>query len=320
MRSRRIQIGLLIIAAAMAVGLTACATRDIPFADLKARYDFPGGAYFEPQTDVRIHYLDEGRRDGPAIILVHGFAASLYAWRPWVERLKGDYRLISLDLPGHGLTMTPKGYRASVDRNADIVDKLATRLGVSRFVLGGNSMGGAVALNYAMTHPERLDGLVLVDAAGWPGKTGASGPPPFVFLLIANPLGRALAKVIDPHDLARGGLKAAYLDPALVTDELVNRYADLALAPGHRDVLLTMNSRPVKRVTPADFARITIPTLVMAGEHDKVIPVAQSKAIAAAIPGAKLVTYPDGGHVPMEQLPDESARDLRLFLETLGLT
>ncbi len=302
-------------------GLAACATRDIPFETLEPRYGFPDSQRYEPEPGLSVHYLDEGPRDRPTLVMVHGFAASVHAWTPWVERLSGDYRLIRLDLPGHGLTRTPKGYRASLDGNVALVDSLTRSLGVEHFVLIGNSMGGAVAWNYALAHPERLDGLVLVDSAGWPGEGARRRQgPPLAFALLANPIGRAILKTINPKSVARGGLESAYLDKSMVTDELVSRYADLALAPGHRDVLITMNSRPARTVSAEDFASIRTPTLVMAGEQDKIIPADQSKAIAKAMPGARLVLYPDGGHVPMEQLPDRSAADLRAFLESLAPT
>jgi pimeloyl-ACP methyl ester carboxylesterase len=304
--------------AALGGGLAACATREIPYATLAEKYGLPASLRFEPELGLSIHYTDEGDRSGRTLILVHGFAASVHAWRPWIDRLKDDYRLIAIDLPGHGLTQAPKGYRATMEGNAALVGKLADHASVTRFVLAGNSMGGAVAASFAMTHPERLEGLVLVDAAGWPGEDrGASGGPPLVFQLMNNPVGRAILKWFDPRMFAKGGLKSAYLDESLVTKDLVDRYGELALAPGHRDILLTQNSRPAKSVTAADYKEIEVPTLVLSGEQDKLIPVAQSRAIAAAIPGARLVTYPEGGHVPMEQLPDQSAKDLREFLETL---
>jgi pimeloyl-ACP methyl ester carboxylesterase len=179
-------------------------------------------------------------------------------------------------------------------------------------------MGGAVSLVFAMKHPERLDGLVLVDAAGWPGEDGEKrGGPPGMFALFNNPVGRGVIKWFDPRMFATGGLKSAYLDETLVTKELVDRYGELALAPGHRDILLTQNSRSEALSSVSSFAKISVPTLVMSGEQDKLIPVDDSRAIAAAIPGAELVTYPEGGHVPMEQLPDQSARDLKIFLKTL---
>lgn len=313
---------LIIIAAAFAAlagGLTACASRDIPYATLEQKYGFSDSRYFEPEPGLRIHYLDEGPRDAQMLVMVHGFAASVHAWRPWADRLKADYRVVSLDLPGHGLTQNPKRYRASLDANVALVDALTDHVGASRFVLIGNSMGGAVAWNYALAHPDRLRGLVLVNAAGWPGENGErNSGPPFFFQLLNNPVGRGFLKLFDPRLFAGGGLRSAYIDETLVDDALIDRYAELARAPGHRDVLLTQRSAPATPRTAADLAAISTPTLVMAGAQDKLIPPEQQEAIAAAIPGARLIVYADGGHVPMEQLPDRSAADLRAFLDGIA--
>lgn len=297
-----------------------CVTQEIPYPTLQERYGLSASEEFIPAPGVRVHFTDEGPKKAPALILVHGFAASVHAWRPWSERLSSDYRLVAIDLPGHGLTQTPPGYAASLGKNAELVGKLADHLGIDRFVLAGNSMGGAVSLAFAMKHPERLNALVLVDAAGWPGEDGKRGGPPAFAGMFNNPVGHFFMKMIDVRMLAEGGLKSAYLDESLVTRDLLNRYADLAMAEGHRDVLLNQRSQPDKPWTPADFARINLPTLVMAGEQDKLIPVEDARAIAAAIPHARLVTYPQGGHLPMEQLPDETVRDLRDFLTSIRLS
>jgi pimeloyl-ACP methyl ester carboxylesterase len=302
-----------LVGLAAACVATACASREIPFAELRADYVLSTSGTFEAAPGLNIHYTDEGPRGGPAIMLVHGFAASVHAWRPWVERLKGDYRLIAIDLPGHGLTETPPGYQATLEGNAALVDALAEKLGVRHFVLAGNSMGGAVSLAYAMAHPDRLDGLVLVDAAGWPGDGKSGGPPAFVGLF-NNGFGRFLIKLIDPHLIATSGLKSAYVDEALVTDDLVDRYANFAMGEGHRDVLLTQRSQASPPWTVDSFRKIDVPTLVMVGEKDALIPPADAQAIANAIPKAYLVTYPEGGHLPMEQLPDETVRTLRAFM------
>ena len=295
------------------MGASACALHEIPFADLRAEYALPTSRTFEASLGVKVHYTDEGRRDGRVIFLVHGFAASVHAWRPWIERLKADYRLIALDLPGHGLTETPPGYKASLEGNAALIDALAVELGVGHFVLAGNSMGGAVSLSYAMAHQDKLDGLVLVDAAGWPGDASQGGPPAFVGLF-NNGIGRLLIKMADPHMFATDGLKSAYVDEALVTNKVVDRYVDFAMAEGHRDVLLTQRSQPTRPWTKNDFRNIHVPTLVMVGAKDALIPPSDAKAIANAIPGAYLVSYPEGGHLPMEQLPDETVRSLRAFI------
>lgn len=310
------RLAILILCLLGAAGLSACAKPELPWAQLESRYAGPASRYMDLPNGVRVHYRDEGNPAGRAVVLIHGFAASLHAWEPWVARLSPDYRIISLDLAGHGLTRTPAGYRISTEGQVAVVEAVTRKLGVERFVLGGNSMGGAVAWSYALAHPARLQGLVLVDAAGWPTEGRREGSP-LVFKLLANPVGRAALKSIDLRSMAEKGLKQAYLDQTLVTDALVDRYADLALAPGRRELILTSQSQPRQPVTQATFAKIATPTLVMTGEQDKVIPAASSRGLAGAIPGAKLITYPGVGHVPMEQIPDRSARDLKAFLAEL---
>ncbi len=295
--------------------LAACAMREISIAQLRVEYGVPASRTFEPSPGVRVHYTDEGARGGRTLILVHGFAASVHAWRPWIDRLAKDFRVVAIDLPGHGLTQTPSGYRATLEQNAQLVEDLATHLGIERFILAGNSMGGAVSLAYAMEHAQRLQGLVLVSPAGWPDERGGGAPGGFA--LLNNDAGRFILKLMDPRIVVGGGLKSAYVDEALVTDAVIDRYAELAMGEGHRDVLLTQRSQPETPWTPASFAAIRTPTLVMVGEKDALIPPASGRAIARAIPGAYLVTYPEGGHLPMEQLPDQTVQHLLAFIRGL---
>jgi pimeloyl-ACP methyl ester carboxylesterase len=305
-----------ILAAAMALGLSACAGPDIPFASLNAKYANPQSKWMDLPDGLKVHYRDEGRRDGRAIVLIHGFSASLHAWEPWVQRLAPDYRVITLDLPGHGLTKAPKGYRVGPDTQVKVVDHVTARLGAERFVVGGNSMGGGVSWRYALAYPEKVEALVLVNAAGWPSERSGDGPP-LVFRLLGNPVGRAIIKSFDTRPMAEGGLKSAYYDPKIVTPDLIDRYVDFSRAPGHKDILLTQQQGGRTPVTPATFAAIKAPTLIIHGEQDSVIPAASSRGLAGAIPGAKLIIYDGVGHVPMEQIPERSWQDLKAFLKTL---
>lgn len=293
--------------------LSAC-TKDIPYQVLEKRYANAQSRYLDLGGGVRVHYRDEGPKTAPPIVLVHGFSASLHAWEPWVARLTPDYRVVSLDLPGHGLTLVPDGYQITPAAQVGVVDAVTRKVGLTRFVIGGNSMGGGVAWRYALAHPERVRGLVLVDAAGWPDAKGDK--PPLVFKLLANPVGRALLGHVDPRPLVKPGLEDAYLAPSVVTPALVDRYVDFALAPGRRK-LMTSGARPRPVNDPAIFARIKAPTLVMHGGADGLIPVAAGRGFAGAIPGAELIVYPGVGHVPMETIPDRSAADLRAFLQAL---
>jgi pimeloyl-ACP methyl ester carboxylesterase len=282
---------------------------DIPYATLAARYGYPDSQYMDLAGGVRVHYRDLGPRDAPTIVLVHGFAASTHAWDAWAKALSASYRVVVLDLPGHGLTRTAEGYVVRSDSFEAVVDELTRRLGIARFTLGGNSMGGAVAWTYALDHPGRVERLVLVDAAGWP-KHERGGA--MIFKFINNPIGRKVLKDIEIRPLMTQGLRAAYVDPKLVTPALADRYVDLARAPGHRDILLAQ--RPRRDATAADLSAIHVPTLVMFGLEDRLIPATDAEKFHKAIPAVTLILYPGVGHVPMEQIPERSAADLQAWL------
>jgi pimeloyl-ACP methyl ester carboxylesterase len=308
---RGLGVALLLIVVLATAGWFLLQRPDIPYATLEQRYGYADSRYMDLPGGLRAHYRDLGPRGAPAIVLVHGFSASTHAWDAWARALAGDYRVVVLDLPGHGLTRAPEGYAAGRDGFGAVVDEVTGRLGLIRFTLGGNSMGGGVAWAYALDHADKVERLVLVDAAGWPmtRKGGAS-----IFAIMRDPLGRALLRDIDARPLVAQGLRAAYLDPKLVTPALVDRYADLARAPGHRDILLGLQTGPRREATAADLSRIHVPTLVMFGQEDRLIPAADGRKFHKAIPGATLILYPGVGHVPMEQIPDRSAADLKAWL------
>jgi pimeloyl-ACP methyl ester carboxylesterase len=306
-----------VILLVLIAGYLALLRPDIPYATLEAKYANAQSRYMDLPGGLHVHYRDQGLAGGPPVVMVHGFSASLETWEPWVRRIGGAYRVVTLDLPGHGLTRAPPGYAASIDGYADIVDQVAGRLSLGPYVVVGNSMGGAVAWDDDLRHPDHLRGLVLVDSAGWPQET-RGGDGPLIFRLMRNPIGRALVRDLDVRPMAKSGLEAAYLDKSLVTPALVDRYVELARAPGHREILLTIRNRPRGGATADTFHAIAVPTLVMHGEDDRLVPVADGRRFAAAIPGARLITYPGVGHVPMEQIPDRSAADLKAFLDGLS--
>src|SRR3546814_4104419 len=169
------------------------------------------------------------------MILLHGSNSSLQTWEPLVRRLGGDYRIVTLDLPGHGLTGgTPdKDYGASGMIAA--VDVVAAKLGLDHFILGGNSMGGWVAWRYALAGAHPVDALLLIDAAGMPLRKGEKPPPSNVgFRLLEYPFGRWLASQITPRGLIEASLRGSVANQAIVDDTLNARYWELRPFPGHR--------------------------------------------------------------------------------------
>lgn len=288
---------------------------DTTYAALESKYADSESEYVDLPEGVRAHYRDQGNPAGPALVMVHGFSASTHAWEPWVERLGQDYRIVTLDLPGHGLTRAPDDYSPSIKAFVDHVDAVTGRLGVQRFTLIGSSMGGNTAWAYALEHPERLDGLVLVGAGGWPPEEDRD--PPLVFKLLANPVGRAVLGRLDSTPMVRDGLRASFEPtPDMANEAMVARYVEMARAPGHRDVLFAMASDRGRYAlaTPEKLAAIEVPTLIMHGDTDRLVPPGDAQKFADAIPNSTVIVYEKAGHLPMEQIPDKSAADLRAWL------
>lgn len=291
---------------------------DISYDRLEKIYANSDSRYLALGNEMRIHFRDVGPRDAPVIVLVHGFSASLHTWEPWVTDLRRDHRVISLDLPGHGLSRCIDNNEIGMSQFVDVIGRLTSALKVERFTLVGNSMGGAAAWNYALAHPDQIEGLVLVDASGWP-QTGEDGKGrPFIFRLLEIPLARTVIKDLDLSSLIRSGLQDSFADPSFVTGEMVDRYASLARAPCHREALLSLSAGRDRRspATAERLAAIAAPTLVLHGEQDNLIPASHGEQFAAAIPGAELILYPDTGHLPQEEIAAQSVSDLRTFLRT----
>ncbi len=289
---------------------------------------------------ARVHYRDEGDETRPAIVLVHGSNASLHTWEPWVAILGEHYRVISMDLPAHGLTGATADNNYSSEAQVSTVEAVVNHLNVSHFVLGGNSMGGGVTWRYTLQFPKKVTAMILVDSGGLPQfsrekvaalsdkEAGASVEQakverkdgPMIFALMRKSWFRALAQYLDPYWFTKQGLVSAYNNSPVVTDELIERYYELALREGSRVATLSRfanyGKRDVERVDPAMFS---VPTLIMWGKEDALIPVSVAYQFSEALENDTLVIYDDIGHVPMEEIPGRSAKDVLAFLETVSL-
>ena len=283
--------------------------RDIPFDVLARRYGDASSRFLTLPDGVRLHYRDVGPSDAPVLVCLHGYSASGLDWGSWAERLKDRYRLLLVDLPGHGLTAAPKTWRPGIAAMSDCVAALAEALGLQRFVVVGNSMGGQVAMTYALTHPSRIAGLVLVAAIGAADVTPDAAPS-LGLRLLGSAAGRFVLSHVDLTPFVRQGLRRALGDPGLVTEKLVRQYTDFARAPGHRAILTGLQLGGRDEGLLARLAGFDKPTLVMAGDADRLVPVSQARAIAAALPASRLIVYSGIGHVPMQQDPARSSDDL----------
>lgn len=299
--------------------IVACAafiyfrTPDTDPAAMRAKYGAAPSQYVDLGGGLTVHLRDTGPRDAPVLMLIHGSNASLHTWEPWAKRLGERYRIIRFDLPGHGLTGPSPSKLYSAVAFVDVVEKVRAKLAVDKMVLGGNSMGGGVAWHYALSYPEHLTGLILVDASGQPNPDNSS--PPLAFRIARMPVIRNLATMITPRSLIADSLPGAFSDPKLADDKAIDLYWELLRYPGNREATIDRFATKPDYATDAKLARIKTPTLILWGEEDRLIPASSGRWLAKRIPGARLIVYAKTGHIPMEERADQSAADVRAFLD-----
>lgn len=312
---RRLGITLAVIVGALLALWAVLRTPDIDAEKLRAKYTSPASEFVEVELGLKLHVRDEGPKDAPTIILIHGSSASLQTWEPWVQRLSDSYRVISYDQAGHGLTGPHPRDCYSADCFVSTLEALRKAKQIDRFIVAGNSMGGWVAWNYALAHPEHLDGMILVDAAGTPVKPAKL---PIGFRLTLTPVVRDIVRDITPRSIIEQSLKSIVADPSTVNDRQVDTYWELLRYPRNRRATGQRFAADRTVATPAVLAKIKTPSLIMWGAKDTLIPVAAAKLFAKGLPNDRSVDYDDLGHIPQEEDPDRSAADARAFVASLS--
>jgi len=267
------------------------------------------------QQGIQLHYRDEGlsadeNPDAPVLFLLHGIMASLHTWDGWVEVLQNDFRIIRVDIPGFGLTGPYADGIYNVERSVDMVDQLTDKLGIESFFLAGNSMGGYISWNVAAAHPEKVKRLILVDAAGYPFK------PPMMLELLRTPILKDSMALVTPRFIVTQTLSEVYGDASKVTDDVIDRYHDLMLRTGNRKAVVDVFAS-MAHLDNTKIKQLKVPTLIQWGEADVWIPLVNAAKFAADIEDAKTIIYPGVGHIPMEEIPQQSANDAKDFLLSL---
>jgi pimeloyl-ACP methyl ester carboxylesterase len=311
-RMRRLLIaGGIILLLLIALGFAWVREPDIPRATLEAKYANTSSQFVKLPDGARAHVRDRGPRDAFPLVLIHGSNASLLTWEPWVKRLSDTFRVITVDLPGHGLTGVVPNGDYSQDGMVRFMREMTGTLGLERFAMGGNSMGGRVAALFAADQPDRVTHLILVDAGGLPAKVPA--PIGLVLRLVRMPVLNRVMRHITPRSIVVGALDEAVSHKDIITAEMVDSYWDFARMEGTRDATIARANIRSKAITDR-MGNIKAPTLILWGEEDRVIPIDAAYEFHAAIPTSTLIVYPMTGHIPQEEVPDRSAADVRAFL------
>lgn len=285
---------------------------DRAVADLKPRWALPP-SQFMAIDGMLVHLRDQGPRDDAApIVLLHGTSASLHTWEGWVAALQDKRRVISLDLPGFGLTgpFPDNDYR--IEHYSQFLAHVLDQLQVPRAVLAGNSFGGQLAWQFALDYPQRVERLVLVDAAGYPRNATSV---PIAFRLAQIPALAPLMANLLPRPVIEASVRNVYGDPNKVTGALIDRYYELALRAGNRGAL---RQRFIQAEGGRNYSRISeinTPTLIIWGGRDELIPVVNAERFKRDIKGSRLVLFDELGHVPQEEDPERTVKVLMGFLE-----
>ncbi|WP_457352825.1 alpha/beta fold hydrolase [Roseateles sp. P5_D6] len=304
-------IGILLMLAALGFAVSKAPDRSLE--SLVPRWA-PPPSDFVDLDGLLVHYRDQGPSSDPLpIVLIHGTGASLHTWEGWAAELKSTRRVISFDLPGFGLTGPNADNDYSDARYVAFVRQLLARLGVGRVILGGNSLGGEIAWQVALADPASVAGLVLVDAAGFDFEPESM---PLGFRIARIPVLREPMRWLLPRRAIEESVLDVYGDKSRVTAALVDRYYELTLREGNRVALM----RRMDQLAPGPFQRlpeIKVPTLILWGERDRLIPLRWGREFAKAIPNNKLVVFPKLGHVPQEEDPAATLAALRDWLPTV---
>jgi pimeloyl-ACP methyl ester carboxylesterase len=304
--------GVLLAALALGgIGLAQSWAPDRPVAALTARWA-PAPSQFVAIQGMQVHLRDEGPRNDPQpIVLLHGTSASLHTWEGWVAALKGQRRVITVDMPGFGLTGPAPDGDYHLPRYADFVVAVLDQLQLQQVVLGGNSLGGEIAWMTAVRHPARVSKLVLVDAGGYPFKTEGM---PIGFKIARIPALKPLMTRLLPRGMIESSVRSVYGDPAKVTPELIDRYYELTLREGNRESLGLRFSQAPLGAFASEIPQIKQPTLIIWGGQDHLIPPDNAQRFAQDIAGSRLVMFDTLGHVPQEEDPAATVVPVQAFL------
>ena len=251
---------------------------------------------------VRLHYQEAGDPNMPPMILIHGFAASNLVWsKVFLEFAAAGYRVIAPDLPGYGYSGKPRHLDYTIASQAEMIVSFLKRLEIDRAVFLGSSYGAAVAATIALDHPALVEKLIMV------GAVNNNKPTRYLLMrLFGSPIiGDILSPLlVGSRLLLRLRMKRVYDRHSWVLDErrVDARHLPLRTRGAHRAIIRTVRRWDAERVS-RDAHLLTQPTLLLWGDTDREVPLADGKRLHEAIPGSRLIVFRKCGHLPHEEYP-----------------
>lgn len=284
---------------------------DIPVEELKSKYA-PAPSKFIEINNMEVHFRSEGNTyDTLPLVLLHGTGASLHTFDDWATSLIPIKKVIRLDLPGFGLTGPFPDGNYKISAYVNFLHEFLEKLNIKSCILAGNSLGGNIAWHYVLAHPEKVEKLILIDAAG---LKYTEKKPPLAFKIARIPVLNKILTLITPRSVVQKSLEDVYSDKSLVNEALVDRYYDLALREGNRQAMVDRLTNPNDYSIIPDLQKIKIPTLILWGENDLLIPVSVASEFSKLMSNDTMVIIKNCGHVPMEECPTESLEAVFKFI------
>jgi pimeloyl-ACP methyl ester carboxylesterase len=280
---------------------------DIPVHTLALRYGYPDSQFMEI-GDMTVHYRISGK--GEPIVLLHDANSSLHTWAEWTDSLSQKYQVISVDLPGFGLTGPHPQSSYSTFMYVNFFEQFVQKLELRRFHLAGNGLGAQIAWFYAAENPGKLRKLILLDAPGFEKKS-----TPWLQFLARTPVLNRILLRITPKSYIKLMLQDVYADDQKVNGALVQRHFELLRRPGNRQAFIdraqvSENSPPVDLIE-----QIRTPTLILWGAEDTRLSPEYAYEFHGKIRRSLIKIYQNTGHWPQEESGGVSALDVQAFLE-----
>jgi pimeloyl-ACP methyl ester carboxylesterase len=268
---------------------------------------------------LALHVETAGRDPGPSVetfVLIHGYGASRFSWRHWTPALAHRGHVVLVDLKGFGAAHKPPDDLYSPNDQAELVVRMLRERDLGNLTLIGHSLGGAVSLLTAMSLADRgLEDprrMVIVAGAAYEQPL-----PPFVWLAERPRLSAALMRLLGPRRVVRHVLRSVVHDPETIEASVVDGYATPLASDGSLRALI----RTARQIVPQNleevvgrYPRLDIPTLLIWGRHDRVVPLWVGEKLAGELPRARLEILEACGHLPAEETPTESLAAVEAFL------
>lgn len=269
------------------------------------------------QTSPAISLYKEVYGAGDPILCLHGLGANIYSWRNFINPFSQNNKLILVDFKGCGKSPKPHDTHYSIQDKTDEIYNLILEEDLRNLTLVGNSLGGAIALLLAIRlhkeKPDRLSKLILIDSAG-----DSSSLPPHLNLLRSF-TGAPIIYLSPSRLAAMMTLRMCYYDKTKITSEQVDAYATPLASFGGRHALLETARQCIPENADeliAAVSTITVPTLILWGREDKVIPLKVGERLHKLLPNSTLAVIEECGHIPQEEKPDETIALISRFLAT----